>query len=80
MSKLKTTVFVSAQLVNLSDADGWLSGEKAAQLLGLKSPHTLHCWRNERRNPQPRFYKTGRIVRYRIEDIEEFLRLSACVS
>jgi len=32
---------------------------------------TLRCWRNRQRGP--RYFKSGRTVRYRVEDIDAYL-------
>lgn len=48
----------------------FLTTEEAAQQLGLK-PNTLEVWRHQGRGPI--FTKLGRSVRYRQEDIENFI-------
>lgn len=50
-----------------------LRPEQAAEMLGVTSG-TLSVWRSTRRYPL-RFIRVGRHVRYRLSDIEEFLRL-----
>lgn len=45
---------------------------EAAQILDLK-PGTLQVWRSTKRYPLP-YVKVGRLVRYRQNDIDEFLR------
>lgn len=54
------------------NAERLLGPEAAAELLGV-SPKTLAIWRSAGRyNLQ--FVKVGRLVRYRVSDIEAFLR------
>lgn len=48
-----------------------LTPEQAADILCV-SPHTLAVWRSSGRYELP-FIKTGRLVRYRIDDIEAFI-------
>jgi len=47
-----------------------MSETEAARILGT-TKKTLQCWRFERRGPK--YLKIGRSVRYRLEDLEEFL-------
>lgn len=47
-----------------------LSETEAAQLFGI-SRCTLRCWRSQRKGP--RYYKAGRTVKYRAEDIDAYL-------
>lgn len=55
-----------------------LSTDKAAEWLGL-SPRTLEDWRL--RGGGPLFCKLGRrAVRYRIEDLETFVRSGVCLN
>ena len=49
-----------------------LTPAEAAKILGLK-PSTLCYWRS-RGGPGLPYVKSGRLVRYRPEDIEEFIR------
>ena len=42
----------------------------AAEYLGLH-PRTLDNWRSQRRGPC--FVRVGRLIRYRVEDLEEYL-------
>jgi hypothetical protein len=42
----------------------------AAQLIGC-APRTLANWRSQHRGP--RFIRVGRLIRYRVEDLQEFL-------
>ena len=44
---------------------------QAAELLGNISPKTLQSWRVSGRGPV--FIKVGRLVRYKIADLENFL-------
>jgi hypothetical protein len=45
---------------------------QAATFLGGVSPKTLQSWRVSGRGPV--FIKVGRLVRYRMEDLENFLQ------
>lgn len=56
---------------NLLHGNQLLTTEEAAKTLGL-SPSTLCIWRTTKRYPLP-YVKVGRMVRYRIEDLEAFL-------
>lgn len=47
-----------------------LTEEQASQMFGI-SKCTLRCWRNKRRGP--RYFKNGRRIRYRPEDIDAYL-------
>lgn len=49
------------------------SPEFAAEYLGIKI-QTLANWRVEGRGPK--FYRVGRLVRYRIEDLEAWIETS----
>ncbi len=49
-----------------------LTSEEAAEVLGIK-PGTLEVWRCTHRYPLP-YVKVGRSVRYRPDDLEQFLR------
>ena len=51
-----------------------LSPEDVKERLGLKNVDTLSVWRCTQRYPQLRYIKVGRLVRYRQEDVESFLR------
>jgi len=48
-----------------------LSDEQVAERLSI-SPFTLRAWR--RKGAGPRFLKMGRAVRYRSEDVDEFVQ------
>lgn len=48
-----------------------LTPEQVAELLGV-TPHTLAVWRSTGRYDLP-FVKTGRLVRYRPEDVQTFI-------
>ncbi len=48
-----------------------LDTKETAKFLGV-SPGTLELWRSTRRYPLP-FVKVGRLVKYRISDLEKFL-------
>ena len=45
---------------------------EVADILGLKSVHTLAVWRCSKRYPLP-FAKVGGLVRYLSDDISEFI-------
>jgi excisionase family DNA binding protein len=45
---------------------------KAAEILQVK-PNTLNIWRANGRKDLP-FVRVGRLVRYRLEDIEAFIK------
>ena len=49
-----------------------LDEDKAAEILGL-AVQTLRNWRSQRRGPV--YVKLGRSVRYRPEDLEEYIRV-----
>jgi excisionase family DNA binding protein len=49
----------------------YLTTIEAAELLGI-APNTLEVWRSTRRVAIP-YYKVGRVVRYRVSDVEKFL-------
>ena len=49
-----------------------LNTEQAAEILGVK-PETLAYWRCVKRYNLP-FVKSGRLVRYRIDDIDKFIK------
>ena len=55
-----------------------LTTEEAAQLLHLK-PRTLVLWRHEGRSALP-FVRLGRSVRYRRQDLDEFIQGNVRVS
>lgn len=57
---------------------GILTPEQVAEILGL-SVHTLEKWRMRGRNKLP-FLKIGRKVRYRAEDLVDFLEPNQAVS
>jgi excisionase family DNA binding protein len=48
-----------------------LTPEQTAKLLGLKV-ETLNTWRSTNRYSLP-FIRVGRVIRYRVADIEQFL-------
>jgi predicted DNA-binding transcriptional regulator AlpA len=48
-----------------------LTSEEAAPLVGV-TPGTLQVWRSTNRYPL-KYIKAGRLVRYRIEDIQAFI-------
>jgi len=48
-----------------------LPPEEAAAMLGV-TPGTLTVWRRTGRYPLP-FVKVGRLVRYKIEDVQAFI-------
>lgn len=47
---------------------------EAAEMLGLKNPNTLTVWRCTKRFPELEYIKIGRLVRYRKDVIESFLK------
>jgi excisionase family DNA binding protein len=49
-----------------------LNTKEVAVLLGV-APGSLNVWRATRRYPLP-YIKVGRHVRYRLSDVQEFLR------
>ncbi len=49
-----------------------LNEKQAAELLGT-TPGTLSVWRCVRRYPELRYVKIGRSVRYRVEDLQDFI-------
>lgn len=51
-----------------------ITSDEAAQLLGLKNAQTLAVWRCTKRYPELEYIKIGRVVRYRKEVIEAFLK------
>jgi excisionase family DNA binding protein len=50
---------------------GLLSEDQAAELLGVK-PQTLSLWRSAGRYDLP-FVRVGRLIRYRLADLEAWL-------
>ena len=59
--------------------DQLLSRKEAARLLGVKSG-TLEVWASTRRYELP-FIKVGRLVKYRMSDLEAFVEArKRCVS
>lgn len=52
-----------------------LTTRETAEILGVK-PETLAYWRCVKRYTLP-FIKSGRLVRYRIEDIDKFIKSRA---
>jgi len=50
-----------------------LRPKRTAQLLDVTEP-TLAVWRSTKRYPL-KFVRVGRAIRYRLSDVEEFLRL-----
>lgn len=49
-----------------------LTVRETAAYLGIQ-PQTLACWRCTGRYPALPYVKMGRLVRYRLEDVEAFL-------
>ena len=49
-----------------------LNERQAAELLGV-APQTLTVWRLRKSYPLP-YVKLGRVIRYRLSDIETFIR------
>ena len=56
----------------LHSKDKLLTSEEAAEQLGV-TLSTLCVWRSTKRYPLP-YIKVGRLVRYRVEDLEDFLQ------
>lgn len=52
-----------------------VSTEQAAEYLGGLKPNTIEGWRV--RGEGPRYLKIGRLVRYRIEDLDAYLESRA---
>jgi hypothetical protein len=48
-----------------------VSPTEAAKILGVK-PGTLAVWRSKGYNKGPRFVRIGRLIKYRVADLEEF--------
>lgn len=55
-----------------------LSRKKAAEYLGLKE-NTLAIWAMTKRHPLP-YIKVGRLVKYRLSDLQAFLEKNLHVS
>lgn len=55
------------------EATGTLGNNEAAQILGC-TPGTLRVWVSKRKVP---FIKVGRLVRFRMKDLDEFLEQNA---
>ena len=53
-----------------------LNENETAQILGVK-PQTLALWRCRERNTDLRFLRIGRVIRYRMEDVEQFIQSHA---
>lgn len=49
-----------------------LTPEETAESLGV-SVRTLSIWRCQKRYPELRYTKIGRLVRYRAEDVQSFI-------
>ena len=54
----------------------WLKYIDAAELMGIK-PQTIRSWRSSGREDQPRFYKSGSLVRYKLADVEAWIETTA---
>lgn len=48
----------------------YITNEEAAELLGIL-PGTLTLWRATKKGPT--FYKIGKVIKYKVSDIEEFI-------
>lgn len=55
----------------MTAAARYLTEHEAAQLLGVKRG-TLSNWRSQRRGPAYCRYNGGRVIRYRLADLEKF--------
>jgi predicted DNA-binding transcriptional regulator AlpA len=53
--------------------EGLLTEKEAAEFLGIK-PATLHFWRKTAARRGPSFIKIGWLVRYRLADLETYLK------
>ena len=69
MDSIKTNEAEGAAIARIT----LLRPKRAAQLLGV-TEGSLAVWRCTKRYPL-RFIKVGRHIRYRLQDIEDFLRL-----
>jgi excisionase family DNA binding protein len=49
----------------------WFSPKQTAKYLGV-SEDALQAWRSARK--PPRWSKTGKLVRYHVDDLDEFLK------
>jgi excisionase family DNA binding protein len=56
-----------------TERDPLMTENQAAELLGVK-PSTLQFWRSNKRYPLE-YVKMGRLVRYRLSALEEFISL-----
>lgn len=61
----------SKPYVALTDAVKLLKPEQVAEILGV-SKQTLAVWRSTKRYPLP-YTKSGRLIRYRHEDVMRFI-------
>lgn len=66
----------SETLVERIAPSGLLTPEQAAAHLGIK-PQTLAVWRNTNRRKLP-YVKVGSSVRYRRQDLEQFIESNLC--
>jgi predicted site-specific integrase-resolvase len=57
--------------VTAATATRLLSEQDTAEILGIR-PQTLTNWRCTKRVPLP-FVRVGRCIRYRLQDVEDFL-------
>ena len=57
---------------HLAHDDEMVPDKVAAQLLGLSNPKVLANWRYQKRNPDLKYVKFGRTVRYRVGDVRAF--------
>ena len=60
------------QYNNIPETNILLTRSQAAELLGVK-PSTLATWTTTKRYNLP-YVKVGRLVKYRLSDIEEFIQ------
>ena len=51
-----------------------LNSEETAKWIGLKNEHTLEVWRSTKRYPELEYIKVGRLVRYKRDAVERFLK------
>lgn len=58
---------------NKRNDDDLLTSEETAELLGLKTKHTLEVWRTTKRYPELEYIKIGRLVRYKRSTVKQFI-------
>jgi excisionase family DNA binding protein len=58
-------------MINLNPSNQLLTRKEAAEFLGCKE-NTLAVWATNKRYNLP-FYKVGRLVKYKLNDLENFV-------